>query len=113
MLLLFVVMSDQPLLTILVMGVEIMERGDSDIIDPFNKDLAERQAQASFNHMSDSEDKVLVNYVNAGEDDITTLSACLVTTSNHFSDDSVVQLNQDKLKNKTLIISDVTFVKNV
>ena len=69
MLLLFVVMNDQPLLTILEMGVEIIERGDSDIIDLFNKDLAERQAQASFNHMSDGEDKVLVNYVNAGEDD--------------------------------------------
>ena len=69
MLLLFVVMNDQPRLTTLEMGVEIIERGDSDIIDLFNKDLAERQAQASFNHMSDGEDKVLVNYVNACEDD--------------------------------------------
>ena len=67
MLLLFVVMNDQPLLTILEMAVEL--RGDSDIIDLFNKDPAERQAQASFYHMSDGEDKVLVNYVNAGEDD--------------------------------------------
>ena len=48
MLLLFVVMNDQPRLTTLEMGVEIIERGDSDIIDLFNKDLAERQAQASF-----------------------------------------------------------------
>ena len=69
MLLLFVMMNDQPLLTILEMGVEIIERGDSDIIDLFDKDLAEWQAQASFNDMSDGEDKVLVNYVNAGEDD--------------------------------------------
>ena len=69
MLLLFVVMNDQPRLTILEMGVEIIERGDSDIIDLFDKDLAEWQAQASFNDMSDGEDKVLVNYVNAGEDD--------------------------------------------
>ena len=69
MLLLFVVMNDQPRLATLEMGVEIIERGDSDIIDLFNKDLAERQAQASFDHMSDGEDKVLVNYVNACEDD--------------------------------------------
>ena len=69
MLLLFVVMNNQPLLTILEMGVEIIERGDSDIIDLFDKDLAEWQAQASFNDMSDGEDKVLVNYVNADEDD--------------------------------------------
>ena len=69
MLLLFVVMNDQPLLTILEMGVEIIERGDSDIIDLFDKDLAGWQAQASFIDMSDGEDKVLVNYVNAGEDD--------------------------------------------
>ena len=69
MLLLFVVMNNQPLLTILEMGVEIIERGDSDIINLFDKDLAEWQAQASFNDMSDSEDKVLVNYVNADEDD--------------------------------------------
>ena len=54
-------------------------RGDSGIIDQFDKDLAERQAQVSVNHMSDSDEKVLVNYLNAGEDD------------------SVVQLNQDKL----------------
>ena len=40
---------------------EIIERGDSDIIDQFDEDLAERQAQASFNHMSDSEDKVISN----------------------------------------------------
>ena len=40
---------------------EIIERGDSDIIDQFDEDLAERQAQASFNHISDSEDKVISN----------------------------------------------------
>ena len=62
-------MNDQPQPTILELGVKLIERGDSDIIDLFNKDLAERQAQPSFNLMSDSEDKVLVNYVNAGEDD--------------------------------------------
>jgi hypothetical protein len=33
-------MNNQPLLTILEMGVEIIERGDSDIIDLFDKDLA-------------------------------------------------------------------------
>jgi hypothetical protein len=41
MLLLFVVMNDQPLLTILEMGGEILEKGFSDNMDQIDNDLAE------------------------------------------------------------------------
>ena len=40
MLLLFVVMNDQPLLTILEMGGEILEKGFSDNMDQIDIDLA-------------------------------------------------------------------------